>query len=346
MPGKISVTFQREPSYFAGAVVDGRFHQVIVCRDSLNKRVVGFGCRGVRPRYVNGHSRPVGYLSLLRLLSEYRSRGLVARGYKFLRQLHGDGCTPLYLTTIAQGNERAISTLTSARAFLPGYHRAGDYQTAVIPIPRRSRGQADDRGFQVRNATPADVDILLPFLARVGPSRQFFPKYEQTDFFQPGGTFRDLRPDDLLLAFSRERLVGVLGAWDQHRFRQTVVHRLDAPSRWWRPVYNALANVRGWPRLPKPGGRFCHVTAVLPVVEHDDRSVFTALLDTLLDRLTATGHDFLLLGMHETDPLLELITNRAAVTYVTHVYHVCWTDGEALLGCLDDRPIYLELGCL
>ena len=56
---------------------------------------------------------------------------------------------------------------------------------------------------------------LLAFLRRVGPSRQFFPCYEAHDFFHARGTFRDLRPSDLLLAFRDGRLVGTLGGWNR-----------------------------------------------------------------------------------------------------------------------------------
>lgn len=346
MPGTISVTFQREPSYFDAAVVDGSFRQTIVCRDRVAKRIAGFCSRSVRTRYVNGAPQPVGYLSLLRLLSEYRNIGLVARGYKCIRQLHRDGRTGLYLTTIAKGNELAISTLTSARTHLPRYHPAGDYYTVVVPVTQRLTNGAANSDVNVRGATHADLEEILQLLARVGPSRQFFPKYDAADFFERQGTFRDLVPADLLLAFRSGQLVGVLGGWDQHRFRQTVVERLEAPLRWWRPVYNAFATLLGRPTLPKPGQHFDFVTGILPVVENDDPEVFTALLETLLARLAASRQEYLLLGMHETDPLLKLVLHRATTSYLTHVYYVCWADGEAIRGGLDDRPPYLELGCL
>src|SRR5438874_393944 len=54
MPGRVSVSFRREPSFFDAAAVEGDFHQVVVCRDRREDRIVGFGCRGVRDRFVNG----------------------------------------------------------------------------------------------------------------------------------------------------------------------------------------------------------------------------------------------------------------------------------------------------
>src|SRR5262249_16635498 len=129
MTGRIAVSFQREPSWFGGAVVDGFSRQVVACRDRETGRIFGFGCRSLRHLYVTGQPKVVGYLRGLRVLPEYRVRGLVARGYAFFRRLHEDGRTPYYLTTIAEGNELALRILTSGRSGLPAYHPAGRYHT-------------------------------------------------------------------------------------------------------------------------------------------------------------------------------------------------------------------------
>ena len=347
MPGRISVSFHREPSFFDGAVVYGDFLQVAICRDTERKRIAGFGTRSIREMYVNGHPRPIGYLSMLRALEQYRNRGLVARAYRYLNDLHADGRAELYLTTIAEGNDRATSLLTSGRAGLPAYHHAGQYHSVAIPIPRSATTQARrDDSIDLRPATPADLDTLLRFLESIGPARQFFPKYTPDDFCNSRGTFRDLQLSDLLLAFRDQRLVGVLGGWDQHRFRQTVVEGYDRALSWVRPAYNLLARFRGHGRLPSPGEAFRYLTAVLPVVEGDDPEVFAALLEALLARSAGGPCDYLLVGLHETDALLPLVMPHSLLSYVTRLYHVCWPDGERLRQQLDGRPPYLELGCL
>src|SRR5438874_318094 len=97
MPGLVSVSYRREPSYFGAAVVSGGFHQVLMVRDAEADRVAGFVSRSARPMLVNGQPEPIGYLSALRALPEYRSRGLLARGIAHLRRLHEDGRAKLYL---------------------------------------------------------------------------------------------------------------------------------------------------------------------------------------------------------------------------------------------------------
>ncbi len=347
MAGRIAVSFRRDPSFFDAAVVDGDFHQVVVCRDRQGGRIVGFGCRSVRDRFANGRPTPVGYLSTLRVLPEYRSLGLVARGFAYFRALHRDGKAPIYLTTIAEGNERALSTLTTGRAGLPEYAFAGRYHTVVIPIARRRHGfTGRDPALEIRPATAADRDGLVAFLQAVGPARQFFPCLGPDDFFEPASTFRDLAPGDLLLAFRRGRLVGTLGRWSQQGFRQAVVEGYARPLGWLRPVYNAWATVSGRPRLARVGEPIRSLIAAVPTVLDDDVSVFDALLRAALAGASAGPADYLLVGLHETDPLLSTAQRLGAESYVTRMYLVSWEDGRPFRAGLDRRPSYLELGLL
>lgn len=346
MGGSLTVSFRREPSYFAAAVVEGQFRQVVVCREMDSGHVVGFGARAVHERYVNGERRPIGYLSSIRLLAAHRNRGLVARGYALFRQLHADGRTPLYLTTIAEGNALALATLTSRRAGLPGYRFAGRYHTVALPVLRRGRCRdcsVPER--TIRAATADDMPAVLEFFARVGPRRQFFPYHQHDGFFTPHGAFRDLSLAGLLLAWKGGQLVGALAGWDQHAFRQTVVHDYSPALRWTRPLVNGWAWIRGCPGIPARGASLRYLVAALPVVDGDP-AVFRALVDTLRQQAAGGPWDYLLVGFHEADPLLPMLRSYSAREYTTRLYLVCWDDGDALRSSLDDRPPYLELGCL
>ncbi len=255
MPGRIAVSFRREPSWFAAAVVDGYFRQVVACRDRATGRLVGFGCRSVRRLHVNGRPCDVGYLSSLRALPEGRNLGLVARGYAFFRRLHEDGRAAFYLSTIAEGNETALSVLTSGRAGLPSYQAVGRYHTVAVTLPRRQPRPVVLPGVTIRTARAGDLPAVLEFMATAGARRQFFPRYGPDDFLSAGGQLRGIELERLWLAERGGRLVGTLAGWDQHAFRQSVVHGYSGGVRWLRPLYNVVQHVRGLPGLPRLGSR-------------------------------------------------------------------------------------------
>jgi hypothetical protein len=74
--------------------------------------------------------------------------------------------------------------------------------------------------------------------------------------------------------------------------------------------------------------------------------VFAALLAELRRRYSGGPWSHLLLGLHETDPLLGVARRMEAACYTTFLYLVAWPDGEAQRSALDGRPPYLELGTL
>jgi hypothetical protein len=346
MEGRIAVAFHREPSWFAGAVVDGRCRQVIACRDLCTGRIIGFGCRSIREVFLNGAPGVVGYLSSLRVLPEHRKLGLVARGFAFFRELHRDQRVPFYLTTIASGNTKAETILTSGRAGLPAYHPAGAFHTVVLPLLRRRPAAPSCPGITIRPARLDDLPAVLAFLAATGPERQFFPRLRPDDFANPQGLMRGLALDGLLLAERGGRLVGTLAGWDQHEDRRSVVHSYGGALAWSRPVYNTWARLSGLPVLPPPGTPFRYLMGALPVVAGEDPAVFAALLETLRARVAGGPWTHLLLGLHERDPLLRVARRHQAACYVTRLFLVSWPDGNEARQALDGRVPYLEAGSL
>ena len=346
MPGRIAVSLRREPNWFAAAVVDGDFRQVVICRNLDTGRVVGFGCRSIRRLYVNGHLAEVGYLSSLRLLPEFRNLGLIARGYAFFRGLHEDRRVPFYLTTIAEGNNTAINLLTSGRAQLPAYHLAGRYHTIALTLGRRAFRYDCPAGVKLSAACADDLPAILELLATEGPRRQFFPHYELNDFLSAEGKLRALRLESIIVARRGGRLLGLLAGWDQHAYRQSMV---DGYSGWvgrLRPIYNGWQRLRGLSGLPPPGQPLRCLTAAFPLVVDNDPELFVALIGELRRQHAGGSCSHLLIGLHETDPLLSVAQRFAARSYTTFLYLVGWQDSDAARAALDQRPTYLELGTL
>src|SRR3712207_9243112 len=79
VPGRVTVTYEREPDYFLGCGTSGRCHQVLIARHLPAGEIVGIGSRAIRPLFVNGEVEEVGYLSQLRVRSEERRVGKEGR---------------------------------------------------------------------------------------------------------------------------------------------------------------------------------------------------------------------------------------------------------------------------
>lgn len=342
MDGAISVSFRREPNYFLGHACEGDWVQVITAHDQQTGLLVGMGSRSIRERYVAGVARNVGYLSGLRIHPDYRNRTMLARGYRFLKELDSDQQADFYVTTIAVENSAATSALVGGRAGLPYYKKVGMLNTWIVPRRKQLTLPAN---VSVREIRREDLPALMIFLEKMSREREWLPKYRATDFDFPSNTFLGMNLGDLLGVWENEELLGTLGVWDQRFMKQIVVEKYAWWLRWMRPVYNAAAGLVGRVRFPKPGECLPLVTAVLPLASDRGSKYFGHLVDEVCRRLPASA-DAIMLGLNAADPLTDAIRSRSIECYQTDIFVVSWDECRLENALTPGSVPYLELGTL
>lgn len=343
MNGSMNVTFEREPDLFAACAIRGSFHQVGVGRDLNSGRIVGLGTRSVASAFVNGRPVPFGWLSDLRLEPAHRGGTLIARGYRFLRQLHSDGRVDLYGTVIFHDNQTALQTIAATRAGLPAYHDLGVFHCPGINLRRRKPAIAADceivRG--TRELLPEIVDCLNRNNAR----KQFAPVHD-VDTFIRGNRWKDFQPFDFFVARRNNQVIGVVGRWDQTAFKQTRVISYGKRLRWMIPAANAMQTLLGAPAYPKPGQYVPFFYVSFIAIDHDDAGVFRALLRHVYNDSVGSSFHYAMVGLHERDPLLPALKDYSLTPFAGRLFCVCFADGEPAYQALDGRVPYVEAATL
>ncbi len=327
MGGAIEVAFLREPDFFAAAGTQGPFVQVLVAR--RGEQVAGVATRAIRPTYVNGELRQVGYLADLRLHPDFRGTTAVARGYRYLRELHDDGRTDLYSTVVVADNRAALATIAANRAGLPRYTDLGRVQTPVMYLRRRKPEIEADVVRGSRERLPAIVEKLNENRLQLAPA------YREEDFL--GGRFPGFRLEDFYLLRRGGRLAGVMGLWDQSSFRQTVV----TGYRGWLGRLRPFVNLLRRPRLPDPGSRLRFF--YLAFAATDDVDTYRALVRFIHNAYAGIGgFSHFTTALHEDDPRREVFDDYAATPFAGRLFAV--TYGEPPL--LDGRVPWVEAALL
>ncbi len=357
MEGDIEVSFRREPSFFLATSAQGDEAQVIACRDTRTGQIVGVGTRALRPGFLNGEIHPLGYLADLRLDAPYRGGGLLLTAYRTLRRLHADGRARLYFTVIAEGNRTALQALAAGSRALPPYRDMGRLLSPAVNLLRRKPAVKGDS--RVVRGCPELLPEIAACLDRNMARRQLAPPLgsmleaqcgpEAAPRAGSGGPpprLPDLSLDDLYVALRGDRVVGVLGRWDQGRYKQTVVERYRGKVRLLRPAYNAGARLLGLPRFPEPGVPIRSFYASLIAVDEDDTDVFRSLLRRLYNDHVGGPYAYFLAGLHERDPLAPVLREYTLTPYAGRLFAVHYEDGEALFRSLDGRVPYVELAML
>ena len=343
MPGPVTISFRREPNFFAGASLQGQSVQTIACYDEGIGKLIGLGTRASSHGYVNGEVRRFGYLADLRCESSYRGGLLLARGYQVLRELHLQDEVPFYTTVIYAGNERARSVLCGGRAGLPQYRPFGRLRTPAIRL-EREKALLCLAAVDIERAAPQDLPAILQYLNVRLASRQFGPAYTLLDF--ESGRLCGLHASDFLLARRHGRIVGAIALWDQSALRQTHVERYTGMLRVARPLLNALATCSGARPLPPPGARIPYIYWSCFAVDDDDVAIGRAVIRAAYVASLRGPWHYAILGLHERDPLAPLLNEYASIDASGNMFVVHYAQGAATVDGLDARPPYLEAGCL
>ena len=343
MEGKIRLSFGRKPSFFQGVGVLGDESQIIVARNVENQSIAGFGIRSIRRVFLNGREEKVGYLSGLRVAQEYRNGTLLARGYKFLKQLQEDGRTPLYLASIMEDNKMAIELLASRKVCLPLSQDLGRYCTFVYRVSKDPSSFAN-AGLEVRRGKADHIGDILKFLNKHNSKRQFAPCYKEQDFFDQK-LFLGLALEDIYLAFRGKKMVGMLAKWDQQAFKQIKIDGYGAKLKCLRPLVNLFARAKGLPNLPTVGSELDFFYVSLISISSDEPRAFLVMLEKL--QQDNRDYSLFMLGMHSRDPLIAEAKKIPHLQYNSRIYMMYWEDQQTEAEKIDRDVIpYLELATL
>jgi hypothetical protein len=353
VPGAVTLTYEREPSYFLGCATMGPFCQVAVCRHQPDGAVVGLSCRAARPMFVNGHIEEVGYLGQLRIDAAHQGRWLLSRGFRQIREWDRDGRVAGYITTIIEDNATAAGVLVKhARRHFPVYRELDRLCTLALVVTHRPWLRwhvypAAATVYPISQGRQAELSEIVAFLRQYGAARQFYPAYSAADFCANPLT-RDFQVSDFAVARRAGAIVGVLGLWDQTRYKQTVVQSYHGRLRRLRPAYNLGAQLMGAQPLPRPGEHLRYAYASFCCVHQDDPAIFAALLWHIYRMAAERGYHYLMLGLTTNDPLLAVARRYPHLSYYSRLYTVDWPDNPhaGLHARLDGRLPYIELGTL
>lgn len=318
MPGKISVSYEREPSFFDSLAAEGGKSEVIVARNTETGDVIGFFSRTVREVFVNGTAREIGYLGQLRFDPKFKYRiSVLRKGFELWRQnMHGNLGLTYDLTSILDGNILARRLLEAGKPGFPIYRPIGGYLTLAM----RTGGRGDR---QVQEAQKTDLQDILTFIRSVNKHRQFapaLPDHEWQELFASGG----LDPSSFLILRDGGQIAGVLAVWDQRTYRQAVLRSYSPAMRCLRPIVNAFAAPVGLPSLPPEGHQIPQAFVFLAATTLGlERDVLPRLLRAAHQKARNRGIGMLTVGYAKDSIESEItIRNFRCIKYPSTIYLV------------------------
>lgn len=328
MHGALDVTQERDPDFFALLRMHDAEHEVWV----IENRAGSIGACGsvvVRPGWVNGAVRRVGYLSDLRVVPGHRAARGLSTGYrKVLEHVRDTMGADLFYTVIFDDNELARRTLVerkgARRSVQPDYAVMTPFNMTSVQFTRPKKGPSRP----IRRATTNDLDALVAFLSSRAKTRVMGEVLDEARLVRRFELWPDFGIESFFLAHDAGgRIIGTIAPWNTHAFKRTRVLGYHQHMRWVKMAFDLGAAVFRYPPLPDPDD--CFDFAFLSHVEVDDPAVFRDLLLAAYGALRPERLHFLSAMIPVGDPLASafgrLTVNRTAMT----VYSVTLGGGSA-----------------
>ncbi len=293
MGKRIRVTFRRRGGFFKGARVQSE-DPFIYGAFEENGKAIGAFSAGNRRVWIDGKVQAVRYLADLRIHPEHRNGRWLARGFRKVNELLGDGFAQ---TLVLSDNKKAKTLLTSRRAGLPSYHPTGTYRTLFFG--KKSRRFTTP--FEIRKASRDDAAIIQELHEQHASRYRLSPVLDFSS--EMGyGYFQGLSWEDFYLGFRDGQLVAMVGVWDQSGFKQLVVESYSPEMAFSRPLIKCYTGMS----LPKVGEAATTRALTSIACREFDQDVLRDLVRHILIKMP-TGV-FLMAGFDSLDPVLKSLS--------------------------------------
>jgi predicted N-acetyltransferase YhbS len=308
MNGAISLRIDREPDFFALLRLRGKSKVFVAVR---GPQVIGCISAALRTAYISGVPETIAYIGDMKVHPNFSGRLVAVRLIKALEadlRLNG---IDLCFCVAADGNQR-VMPLFEGRLGMPRWVRLGRFLVyGLVPSPFTRHS----KHYSIDPAQAVDMPAITLLLDRFHRTRQFAPQLAEDDIVQTLSDSPEEPFPRTFVARTGQRVVATLTLCDTAPVKRNVL--LNAPASLKAAL--ALLRVVAAPfpgfRVPRMGQALRFLTARYAACEDGHHRALEALL--ALARAQAFHHEFsfLMLGLHESDPLRGLVRGIPRFTF-------------------------------
>lgn len=305
--GDIAVQYLRDPNPLASFQKEGDKCFLVVLKDKEKDQIIGTGSCIIRSVYWQGEIKRLGYLAGLKLLPEYQKKiPFIPAIYRYLYEEMKEE-VDLYFTTILSDNIAVQKMLEKPRKVMPLYIYAGEYKVYFCKSGIRKRKLEGD----IRYCTKDELEALYEAKAKtVNGSLTKIDAYDLKN-----ATFYGL--------FENGKAVTGGYVLNQQSYKQYVV---KSYSFLYSILSKCPSRLLGYPSFPKINEAANYACATIWDLE-DNKERVERLWAYM--RMEARSYDFLMIGLHEKDPLRSCIEKGKHIPYSSRCYWVDWQHNKA-----------------
>jgi predicted N-acetyltransferase YhbS len=308
MAGAISLRIDREPDFFALLRLRGRSRVFVATR---GRQVIGCVSVALRSAYISGVPETIAYIGDMKVHPSFSGSPVAVRLIKAVETDMRLAGIDVGFCVAADGNHR-VMPLLAGRAGMPRWVPLGRFLVnGLIPSPFKSYSKR----YATDAAQAADIPAITMLLDRFHRSRQFAPQLQEDEIAQILPTRLEEPFPRTFVARQGQRVVATLTLYDTGPVKRNIF--LNAPAS----LKGALALLRvaaapfpGF-QVPRMGQALRLLSARYAACEDGHEAALEALLALARAEAFRYRFTFLMLGLHERDPLRSLVRRIPRFTF-------------------------------
>jgi hypothetical protein len=322
MAGAISLRIDREPDFFALLRLRGKGKVFVAAR---GREILGCVSVALRTAYISGVPETIAYIGDMKVHPSFSGSRIALR---LSGALHADmrlAGIDIGFCVAADGNHRVLP-LFEGRLGMPRWIPLGRFHVNGL-LPSLFRNHSPR--YAMNAARAADLPAIAELLDRFHRSRQFAPQLGDDEIARTLSPSGDSYPKTFV-ALQQQRIVATLTLCDTDQIKRNVL--LNAPAA----LKGALAVLRV-AAAPFPGFHVPRIGQALRVLsvryaacEDGQLAALAALLALARAEAFRSRFTFLMVGLHDRDPLRSLVRGIPKFTFSSLAFATSLRDPEGL----------------
>jgi GNAT superfamily N-acetyltransferase len=308
MAGSISLRIDRDPDFFALLRLRGEGKVYVAVR---GREVIGCISAALRTAYVSGVPETVAYVGDMKVHPRFSGTRIALRLIQTLEAHLRSVGIDLCFSVVADGNQR-VMPLLEGRLGIPRWASLGRFLVDEL-IPSPFLGRSRQHG--IESAEADDLPAITMLLDRFHRSRQFSPQLSKDDLARTLSGQQEEPFSKMLVARNRGSIVATLSLHDTREVKRNVLIDASASLRCALALLRiAAAPLPGF-RVPRIGEPLGVLYARFVACEEGHGQALQALVAMARAEAFRRRFTFLVIGLHERDPLRSLVRGIPRFTF-------------------------------
>ncbi len=323
MDGVVGLRIDRDPDFFTLVQMRG---EGTVLGAYTEDELIGCISAASRSAYVDGVPHRVYYVGDLKVHPSYRGHHLGARLIEAMHHHILAQGADLVFCVVSEGNVRTFNML-SGRYGVPSFESVGHFSVyQILASPRQAQ-----TSYEIETAEAADIPALCRLVNQFNAAYQFAPVHVETEwqgYLQEAGRGRPLQ---ILVAREGGAIRAMLSVLDTTYAKQHVVTAMPARLQAAVTLSHILGRVAPLVPFPKAGEPVRMRYIRHPAVVKGHEKAFRALVQVVRQQAYAQRYPFIVIGLHERDPLCNALRWMPRFTVGSHGLVASLQHNQALL---------------